>query len=63
VAAPLSAQGAATAVLIATASNNLLKAGYTGAFAGFRAALPATAALVALALGAIGIALWPVMQS
>jgi uncharacterized membrane protein (DUF4010 family) len=62
VAAPLSAKGAAAAVLIATASNNLLKAGYTSAFAGVRAAFAATAALVVLALGAVGIALWLATQ-
>lgn len=61
VAAPLSAKGAAAAVLIATASNNLLKAGYTGAFAGARAALPAMGALLALAIGAVGIAVWLAM--
>ena len=62
VAAPLSAKGAAAAVLIATASNNFLKAGYAAAFAGARASLPAAGALIALALGAVGIALWLATQ-
>ena len=58
VAAPISSAGAATAVLIATASNNLLKAGYAAGFAGWRASQPAVTALVALAFGALVIALW-----
>lgn len=58
VAAPLSVGAAAAAVLIATASNNLLKAGYAASFAGLRASLPAAGALVALALGGVAIALW-----
>ena len=37
VAAPLPVEAAASAVLIATASNNLLKAGYAAAFMGLRA--------------------------
>jgi uncharacterized membrane protein (DUF4010 family) len=58
VAAPLSFDPAAAAVLIATASNNLLKAGYAASFAGLRASLPAAGALVALALGGVAIAFW-----
>lgn len=58
VAAPLSVGAAAAAVLIATASNNLLKAGYAAFFAGLRASLPAAGALVALAAGGVAIALW-----
>jgi uncharacterized membrane protein (DUF4010 family) len=57
VAAPLPVAGAAAAVLIATASNNLLKAGYAAAFAGLRASLPAAAALVLLAAGGLAAAL------
>jgi uncharacterized membrane protein (DUF4010 family) len=48
---------AATAILIATGSNNLLKAAYTVAFLGPRASFPAVAALVALAAGS-GAAAW-----
>ena len=58
VAAPLSLAAAGTAVLIATASNNFLKAGYAAAFAGLRQSLPAAGALVALALGGLAIAFW-----
>ena len=47
--ADLSASVAAMAILIATASNNLLKATYAAAFAGWRTSLPAVAALAALA--------------
>lgn len=46
------------AILIATSSNNLLKAGYTMAFAGGRAGLVPAAALALLALGGIGAAGW-----
>ncbi len=46
------------AILIATSSNNLLKAGYTVAFAGGRAGLAPAAALALLALGGIGAAGW-----
>jgi uncharacterized membrane protein (DUF4010 family) len=52
VAAPLTLGAAAAAVLIASASNNLLKAWYSGAFAGFRASFPAAASLVLLAAAA-----------
>jgi uncharacterized membrane protein (DUF4010 family) len=58
VAGPLSPAAAAAATLIATASNNLLKAGYAATFVGLRASLPAAGSLVALALGALGLALW-----
>ncbi|HXA72005.1 MAG TPA: DUF4010 domain-containing protein, partial [Stellaceae bacterium] len=47
--ADLSPSVAAAAILVATASNNLLKAGYAAAFAGWRASLPAVTALAALA--------------
>ncbi len=46
------------AILIATSSNNLLKAGYTVAFAGRRAGLAPAAALGLLAVGGIGAAAW-----
>jgi uncharacterized membrane protein (DUF4010 family) len=62
VAAPLSLAGAAGAVLIATASNNLLKACYAASFAGWRQSLPAAAALVLLALGALGAALVMILR-
>jgi len=55
----MSVTGAASAVLIATASNNLLKASYTAAFAGLRVSLPAIAALVALAAVAVATGLLP----
>jgi uncharacterized membrane protein (DUF4010 family) len=58
VAGPLSPDAAAGAVLIATASNNLLKAGYAATFVGLRASLPAAGSLIVLALGALGLALW-----
>ena len=44
---------AATAILIAIASNNVLKASYAVAFAGWRASLHAAAVLVALGLAGI----------
>jgi uncharacterized membrane protein (DUF4010 family) len=47
--ADLSPSVAAAAILVATASNNLLKAGYAAAFAGWRASLPAVVALAVLA--------------
>jgi uncharacterized membrane protein (DUF4010 family) len=62
VAAPLSVAGAAAAVLIAAASNNLLKAGYAAAFAGVRASLPAAGALVFLALCGLSLAAWLVLH-
>jgi hypothetical protein len=43
--------------LIATWSNNLLKAGYAAAFAGWRASAPSVAALALLALLGFGVAL------
>jgi uncharacterized membrane protein (DUF4010 family) len=57
-AAPLSAGAGAAAILIASASNNLLKAAYAGAFAGVRAAAAPAVVLVVLALGAAGAAWW-----
>ncbi len=47
-----------TAILIATSSNNLLKAGYTVAFAGGRSGLAPAAALGLLAAGGLGVAAW-----
>ncbi|HTW53676.1 MAG TPA: DUF4010 domain-containing protein [Stellaceae bacterium] len=49
---------AVTAILIATSSNNMLKAVYTAGFAGFHAAAGATAALTLLAVGGVAIAWW-----
>jgi uncharacterized membrane protein (DUF4010 family) len=46
------------AILIASSSNNLLKAGYAAAFAGARASAVPAAALVLLALAGIGSAVW-----
>lgn len=46
------------AILIATSSNNLLKAAYTVSFAGGRAGLVPAAGLGLLALGGIGAAAW-----
>jgi len=46
------------AILIAAASNNLLKAAYAVGFAGVRASLPPLAALVLLALATLGVAAW-----
>jgi len=51
-ATPLPASASAIAILIATASNNLLKAAYTVGFAGRRGSWPAIAALVLLAAAA-----------
>jgi uncharacterized membrane protein (DUF4010 family) len=48
---------AATAILIAIASNNVLKAGYAVAFAGWRASINAAAVLVALGLAGIVVAI------
>ncbi len=47
--ADLSASVAAAAILVSTASNNLLKASYAAAFAGARVALPSVISLTALA--------------
>jgi uncharacterized membrane protein (DUF4010 family) len=49
----LSPTNAATAVLVATASNNVLKAAYTIGFAGLRGTAPAVAALILLSVGAV----------
>lgn len=49
--------GLISAVLIAMSSNNVLKAVYATAFAGWRASLPAAMALLILAAGGIGAAL------
>jgi len=49
--------GLISAVLIAMSSNNVLKAVYAMAFAGWRASLPAAAALAVLAAGGVGAAL------
>lgn len=57
-AAPLSVSAAAAAVLIAVASNNLINAFYTAAFAGLRASLPAARSLVVLGLSGVAIALF-----
>jgi uncharacterized membrane protein (DUF4010 family) len=50
----------AAAILVATSSNNLLKAVYAASFAGRRTAMPSAAALIALALGGLAIAIWMV---
>lgn len=47
---------AMTAVLIAISSNNLLKAAYAVAFAGWRASLPSMGALIALAATGVAVA-------
>jgi uncharacterized membrane protein (DUF4010 family) len=47
----------AAAILIATSSNNILKAVYAASFAGGRATAPSAAALVALALAGIAMAI------
>lgn len=52
-AAELTSGALAAAILIATASNNLLKASYTALFAGWRASVPAVASLAALAALAV----------
>jgi uncharacterized membrane protein (DUF4010 family) len=62
VAGPLSTDAAAGATLIATASNSLLKAGYAATFVGLRASLPASGSLIALALGALALALWAALS-
>ena len=46
------------AVLVALSSNNLLKAGYSVAFAGLRRGVLAASALVLLGIIGIGIAVW-----
>jgi len=55
---PIPAGTAVSAILIAASSNNVLKAVYTAAFAGRRAAIPPAIALMLLALGGIGAAWW-----
>jgi uncharacterized membrane protein (DUF4010 family) len=57
-ATPLPVNTGAAAILIAAASNNLLKASYVVGFAGLRAAVAPAAALVLLALAGIGLAWW-----
>jgi uncharacterized membrane protein (DUF4010 family) len=52
-AAQITPSGAAAAILVASASNNVLKAGYATLFAGFRASLAASAALVGLGVVAV----------
>lgn len=49
---------AVVAILIASASNNLLKAGYVAAFAGVRASAVPAVALILLALAGISSAFW-----
>lgn len=55
-AVPLAVRQSVIAILIATASNNVLKAGYSVAYAGLRASLVPAAALIALAAGALAFA-------
>jgi uncharacterized membrane protein (DUF4010 family) len=57
-AGPLPAASAGAAILIATASNNILQAIYAAAFAGRRAAMPPAGALALLALGGASAAWW-----
>jgi uncharacterized membrane protein (DUF4010 family) len=52
----VSASAVAAAILIATSSNNLLKAGYALMFAGWRRTLPCALVLVALAAAGVTIA-------
>jgi uncharacterized membrane protein (DUF4010 family) len=54
----LTVEATAAAILIATSSNNLLKAGYATTFAGARAAAPSAIALVALAAAGVAIAFY-----
>jgi uncharacterized membrane protein (DUF4010 family) len=61
-AASLSVIGAGAAVLIATASNNVLKALYASGFAGWRGSLAASASLMVLAIGALAAAFWLVLH-
>jgi hypothetical protein len=49
---------ATVAILIAISSNNILKAGYSVAFAGARASLVPAGALVALAIAGAAAAAW-----
>lgn len=57
-AAGLAPSAAGAAILIASASNNVLKASYAASFAGLRASLPAAGGLILLAAGALIAALW-----
>ncbi|HLY57854.1 MAG TPA: DUF4010 domain-containing protein [Stellaceae bacterium] len=57
-AADLPVRAAAVAMLIAASSNDLLKAGYTGAFAGPRSSVRPIAALVVLAGAGLAAAFW-----
>lgn len=57
-AAPLPVDAGAAAILVAAASNNVLKAAYTAAFAGGRAAVSPATVLGILALGSLGAAWW-----
>ncbi len=52
----------AAAILIATSSNNLLKAAYAGLFGGGRSTASSVAALIALAGGAIAVAVYTQRQ-
>src|SRR4029077_13450707 len=54
----LSPGAGAAAILVASASNNVLKAAYSIAFAGGRAAAAPAAVLALLALGGAGAAWW-----
>ncbi|HUB97880.1 MAG TPA: DUF4010 domain-containing protein, partial [Stellaceae bacterium] len=55
-AAAVPASALAAAILIATSSNNVLKAGYAVAFAGWRASAASATVLMALALLGVGAA-------
>ncbi len=57
-AAPLSVSAGVAAILIAASSNNLIKAAYTAAFAGARAAAAPAAGLGVLAAGGVTVAWW-----
>jgi uncharacterized membrane protein (DUF4010 family) len=54
--AGLSIEATAVAILIAAASNNLLKASYAVSFAGRQAATPSAVALVVLAVAGLAVA-------
>ncbi len=57
-AAPLPTGIAGAAILVAASSNNLVKAAYAGAFAGWRAAAAPAAGLALLAAGGLAAAWW-----
>ena len=57
-AAELSVPAMAAAILIAISSNNLLKAGYTVAFAGWWRSLQTVASLAALSVIGVAVALF-----